>query len=766
MKKLLLLLVGVMLAFYLSAQVNNPPNSPYISTKQTSGSHKVDTAVEAARKLWEKNPKKALELAKEAVSLAQLTNYRRGLAHAWVCLGDFLLTQGDYPLAYQYYWQARQVYENSTFLTYLAEIDFKLARVWEHFGAHQKALHYLHLARLNTSPKKRKHLALIWYQSAEQHKEIGLIDSAMICYEKSLGIYTQIGALEHQMKVLKALAQLSHRENDWGKSEEYWSKYLSLARLTFNKAEILRSKLYLGKAMMHKGEMKKAEKLIKQAVREDKNLATPQVSVELLMGLASVYTQQERRGKALGIYKKAYKLSQDIPVLPLRKQVLEAYIQSLEKAGNNDSLVYYYQELSTVLKAQENQDTQLRRDSGRKVLNLQVWEEKQKAELSDQAFQKKTSYTLIGLLSFCFFLTLNVLRNNRQKQKINQLLKLQNEEIRAQGKSLKQHNQELIQKHHEIQLYSQEILQKNDALRVKSQEIQKKSLKMESSIRYAKRIQEALLPMQDKMKQSLSDLFILLKPRDIVSGDFYWFAETQSKFKTRNGQAPQAPGKSDKVFLAAVDCTGHGIPGAFMSMMANEMLDHIILERRIEKPDLVLNHLHKSVRKALKQAQTDNRDGMDMSLVVIDRVHNTLEFSGARNPLLIIQNGCIRRIKGDIMPIGGVQPEPERKFKRISIQLDHPTTLYMLSDGYQDQFGGNKGKKFRLKRLESLLLEIHREPMERQKQILDETLSHWMRGKYSQIDDILLMGVRVFPEKHHKEPVFRKLLRAYSPEQV
>lgn len=272
------------------------------------------------------------------------------------------------------------------------------------------------------------------------------------------------------------------------------------------------------------------------------------------------------------------------------------------------------------------------------------------------------------------------------------------------------------------QMYIREINTQQKLLAEKNKNIT-------DSIKYAKRIQEAVLPHLDELNQLLPEHFILFKPRDIVSGDFYWFYAVQ-----------------DRLVLAAVDCTGHGIPGAFMSMIGNICLKNIIHENPQIAANEILNELHAQVHSLLKQDATDNRDGMDMSLVIVTQSKRTLEFAGAKNPLIYFQNGNAYKIKGDKMPIGSnwKKYKDERIFTNHVIELNYPTTIYLCSDGYQDQFGGERNEKFMSKRLFKLLDEVHQKPMAEQGQILETTFSQWMtQGNESQLDDMLVIGARI-----------------------
>ncbi len=282
---------------------------------------------------------------------------------------------------------------------------------------------------------------------------------------------------------------------------------------------------------------------------------------------------------------------------------------------------------------------------------------------------------------------------------------------------------------------------------VKAKEIiEKKNQDITSSINYAKRIQEATLPQIEEIKKILPESFVLFKPRDIVSGDFYWYARLEPRpiYEDQDGdkQKVLVGYESEKVVITAVDCTGHGVPGAFMSMIGNDLLNEIVDLRGITQPDVILNELHEGVVQALRQNDTDNKDGMDLSLCVIDKENKIVEFAGAKNPLIYIKDGKLHQIKGDKLPIGGVRIAEERQFQKHQIKVDSPTTFYIFTDGYQDQFGGVHARKFMIRQLRDLLLEIHQKPLEEQHQILKDTFQQWTEG-HRQIDDVLMIGFRI-----------------------
>ncbi len=256
-------------------------------------------------------------------------------------------------------------------------------------------------------------------------------------------------------------------------------------------------------------------------------------------------------------------------------------------------------------------------------------------------------------------------------------------------------------------------------------ELEVRDKNITDSLIYAQRIQEALLPSEEYFRSHFSDSFILFKPKDIVSGDFFWIGE-----------------RENKVFVVAADCTGHGVPGALMSMIGLEIIEKTINEDNIELPSQILAVLNKGLEKTFsreKNIGTIIRDGMDIGLCVIDKKKKKLNYAGAFFPLYLIRNESLIEIKGDKIIIG---MNPDRvSYNDSEIDLKEDDILYIFSDGYVDQFGGSENKKFMYRRFRYLLLTIHHFPVNDQKAILDENIKTWI-GRNEQVDDIMVIGFR------------------------
>jgi serine phosphatase RsbU (regulator of sigma subunit) len=274
---------------------------------------------------------------------------------------------------------------------------------------------------------------------------------------------------------------------------------------------------------------------------------------------------------------------------------------------------------------------------------------------------------------------------------------------------------------------TEEVVRQKEEIETKNQELEVLYKHVTDSIKYAKRIQEAILPPDSLVKRVLPNSFVLYKPKDIVSGDFYWIDE-----------------KDDKTMFAAVDCTGHGVPGAFMSIVGYNILKHSVNNNNFTTPSLILDALNEGVSETLHHGHEESnaKDGMDLSFCTIDYKNMELQYAGAFNPLYIIRDGELMQTKADKFPIGLFLGEQKKKFTNHTFKLKEGDVIYIFSDGYADQFGGPNGKKFMANHFRDLLLGVHKHPIDKQKEILNKTIEEW-RGPLDQVDDILVIGVKI-----------------------
>lgn len=325
-------------------------------------------------------------------------------------------------------------------------------------------------------------------------------------------------------------------------------------------------------------------------------------------------------------------------------------------------------------------------------------------------------------------------------------------------------------------IYARDIterLKMEKEIRIKNELIEEKNKNITDSIRYAKRIQDSLLPLKTVMDGLLPGYFVLFKPKDIVSGDFFWVAPLPSKrgnFTTQAderdkdlehtndlsssvgieySQLPPSGGGGAGALFACCDCTGHGVPGAFVSFMAHHALNKAVTESVSSEPAKILDKVNEIMVEQFSKSEDEIKDGMDIALCAlelpaqdIDGVSEMprLHYAGANNSMYLIRNGELKEIKADKQPIG--KYSFRKNFTNNSFPLQKGDTVYLFSDGYADQFGGPKGKKFKYARFEKLLTSIQQEPMAKQREILENTIEEW-KGALEQVDDICILAIRI-----------------------
>ncbi len=388
---------------------------------------------------------------------------------------------------------------------------------------------------------------------------------------------------------------------------------------------------------------------------------------------------------------------------------------------------YAKKESERAIEVKQNEILQIKQQEKLKELELA----KSKSELNQRTTLLVFAFVGIG---FVFVLLIISTRAFIIKQKANKKLANQKDEILNINEEIQQANEEITAQRDEIEAQRDLVMEQKVLIEGVNEELT-------DSIHYAKYIQNAILPQEDFRRKLLSEHFILFKPKNIVSGDFYWVTKVE-----------------ERTIIAAADCTGHGVPGAFMSMLGISFLNDIVNKEYITHSGVILRRLRKEVINALQQKGEygEQRDGMDIALCSIDLENLDLQFSGANNPLylirdkekepvkeaIILENSAVNlyEIKGDKMPIA-IHDRMD-KFRMHEIKLMKDDCLYMFSDGFADQFGGEKGKKFKYKPFKELLLANAKKPMHQQIDILDKTLKKW-QGNFDQVDDILVIGLKI-----------------------
>jgi serine phosphatase RsbU (regulator of sigma subunit)/Flp pilus assembly protein TadD len=529
--------------------------------------------------------------------------------------------------------------------------------------------------------------------------ELNDTDHALNYYLKSLEMDKKQLNESGMAKTLMNVG-LVYKENfAYEKAMDYYNQSLAIHKKNNNQHEIATCYSNLALIYQETGNDDKALEFYKLALSIYEQTGAKMGIASVLSNLGYLHSLNEDYPTAISYLKDAMRIAQEINAIPLIEIISQSLSDAYQRMGNYREAYNYhllYKAMYDKLNNDENarQFTQMEMTYEFEQQKKELEFRQQQKELEHQAELKRQRLILQFSLAGAFFLAVFlvfVYRSYQQKQRDNKLLQEQKKAIEEQRDKINKQNQDIT-----------------------------------DSIHYARRIQTALLPPDNLLDKLLPEYFILYKPRDIVSGDYYWASE-----------------KNGKTVLVAADCTGHGVPGAFMSMLGISFLNEIIQRETELSCSNILNKLRDNVIASLRQTGKvgETKDGMDLTIIIIDKNTQTLQYSGAYNPLLLVRQGELVQYKADKMPIG-ISDKAESTFTNQEIQLEKNDTLYMFSDGYVDQFGGPDNSKFKSKPFKELLLSIQSESMAEQQQILDHTIESW-KGNTEQIDDILVVGIRI-----------------------
>jgi serine phosphatase RsbU (regulator of sigma subunit) len=639
---------------------------------------------------------KQKEYATKAIGMGRGLSAPAILADAYNQMGLVLENEGRYDVAIQYYDSSKIMWSKEGSVSGEAKMDLNIANVYIKKADQEKATDFvLKSQQLQQSINDTFGVAVCKFTLGNIYFGQGNSKKALRQYLDAWQLNrTSANNFEFESVVLSNIGGAFLELNQHDSALYYYriarNNFVSRgfeSRLTSNSIE-------LGAAWRLKGNLDSALYYHRLALQQVQRMKAQDEVAKICMAFGDDFNQAGQSDSAIYYYTNALEQSKRIG---LRETLLTAYLKLSQvfaaKKDFEKALDYSnsYHTLYDSLHGEE-QASAIERIKTGYVLE-QKDKELQLAETAKLAADERNNRNLILFISAGVLALLVigvVLFMFRTKQKHNHILTKKNEEISIQQEEIK------------------------------------------ASINYAKRIQEAILPDVLEIQKAVSSCFVLWKPRDIVSGDFYWFAE-----------------RGSLVFLAAADCTGHGVPGAFMSMIGNTLLNEIVLEKEIDDPGKILDMLHVRVQQALKQNAIEQgrggsaQDGMDISLVVLNNQKQQICVAGANRPVYLIrENGNqLEEISADKRAIGGSEMGIRKPFQTKEILLNRGDSVYLFTDGYVDQFGGPSEKKLLSKRFQEILLKHSTQPMEIQKQELDATFNSW-KGNLDQVDDVLVIGAR------------------------
>ena len=643
----------------------------------------------------------AIEYGKEALDLANKLDFTSGEAHANKNLGGVLYLHNDYTISYNYYSRSLELFQEIQDSINIAKVIRNLGSIYHQQGDYEKAIEYF-FESLDMRKKLNDENGI-----ASLYRAIGVVyleqgenfySNAIQYFNKALEIYQKINNIKGVANCYSGIASVytgyKTAKND--EALEYYFKILEIGNEQNDIRLVAQASEAIGTIYLKIDKNDDAYEYL------DKS-ANLWLEMENYFGVGNLYVSIGKYYLAKKNYQESEKylidaidISERIDVLVIKKNSYSVLSQLYKDKGNYQKALEFSEEyylLKDSLQSEEMSDRIAKFETQRefdKVMKEKELEKQRNQLEHDNKLknQKIISFaTFLGLI-LMIVLSFVIFRSYRSKKSANELLTDKNEKI-------------LLQQKH-----------------------------ITSSIVYAKRIQNAVLPPEEFLLKIIPEHFILFKPRDIVSGDFYWAAK-----------------KNNTSFIAAVDCTGHGVPGAFMSMLGISFLNEIVNKNPIEKLSAanILEQLRTYIKTSLRQTgkEDETKDGMDMALCSIDLDKNILQFAGAQNPLILIRNNELIQYKGDKMPIG--IHIIEKSFTNHEIEIQKNDSLYIFSDGFIDQFGGDNNKKFMIRNFKNLLVEIAKKPMAEQKLFLDGILVDWISKstEFDQIDDILVIGIKI-----------------------
>lgn len=624
------------------------------------------------------------------------------LAQSYCYMGGIQMQKGDFVKAIELY-KLSQTYATAikdehtqlNNLTYLGVSYNQIANYPEAIVYFQKASKLAETLNSN----ERQGIILMYLGSA--YDDSANKDYAMQYYKRSIQLAKKLNDTALLIDAEIYLGNGYYYQKNYTKAIEVYKNVCSMSENKSDKIVAYAGALgNLGNAYTDIGKIKESQEYQYKAVQLFEQLKDIQGLSDCYIGIGKNFHALKQYDKSIEFFNKAIALGKEMESL---ETLREAYHElALAYEGKSDiNKAYQYFKLfhqfndsiynTSNTKKMTELEMNFRFDAQEKENQLI---QKNKEELSNQQLkhQKIVSYVSILGILILGVLIIVVYRNSNQRKQTNKELRFLNEDINLKNKLIQEKNNEIT-----------------------------------GSINYAKRIQSSFLTSETYIKQRLTNHFILFTPRDIVSGDFYWVAE-----------------KNNNLYICTADCTGHGIPGAFMSLISMSILNEIIHSKNnIKHSDEILNELRNIIIMALNPegANEEGKDGLDAVICRFDFQKMELEYSAANNPFYIIRQGILLEFKADKMPVGKYIND-EKPFTRHLISIEKDDCIYTFSDGYADQFGGPNGKKFKYAPFKELLLEIHNEPMHKQKQLLKERFNSW-KGNVEQVDDVCVIGIRV-----------------------
>jgi tetratricopeptide (TPR) repeat protein len=645
---------------------------------------------------------KAIEYCIASLKIKEEIGDKSGIAATLNKIGLIYYYQGDYAKAKDFQTKSLKIKEEIGDEIGIANSLNNIGLIYKEQGDYAKAIEYYttslkikeEIGDKSKIANSLNNIGIIYYEQEDYVKAIEY-------YTKSLKIKEEIGDKSRISNTLNNIGMVYKEQGDYAIAMNYFTKSLEIDKGNGDKSGIAKTLINIALIYRAQGDYANALDCSNKSLNLAQEIQDKSGISGSLINIGVIYQDQGDYANALDYGKRSLAIAQEIgdvnTIINATKSLWEVY-KKLNRFKESIKMYELHIVTRDSLKSEENQKAVIQQEFKYKyekeqsladakhnelmhIKSEQIKTQNEKIE-KERAIKYSLTIGMLIVITSIFVIFKNLRKTIKQKGVIEQ----QKAQVELAHDELEEKNQEII-----------------------------------DSIIYAKRIQSAILPPMKVVKQCLKESFIFYKPKDVVAGDFYWMEQ-----------------KNGKILFAAADCTGHGVPGAMVSVVCNNGLNRSVREHSLTIPGEILDKTREIVVQEFEKSEEDVKDGMDIALCSIEGMK--LQYAGAYNPLWIIRNGEIIETKANKQPIGQFDhPEP---YTTHSFNLEKGDAIYIFSDGYVDQFGGEKEKKFKAKAFKKLLLSLQDKSMEEQKIVIDETFETW-KGNLEQIDDVCVIGVRI-----------------------
>ncbi len=658
-----------------------------------------------------------------------LTIVKRFVASSYRVIGVAYKTKGDFARAVLYYNEAIKMQEEINDPKGMASSYNNLGNVYQQQGNFTKALEaHLTSLKLSEKIKDEKGMASSYNNIGLAYQELNEKQKALDNMFKSLTINKKIGNRITEGRNLNNIGIIYFKLGKNELSLQYLLQGLKLRREISDNPGVASNLNSISDCYQSAGQYEKALEYNLEGLKTSTEIGDKVSIIEACNSAGEIRIQLIKKDIKL---RAKYEIEARTYLQQAKKLAGETgTIAELNRCNKNLSdLEYtfgnYKQSVENYRIYLRVRDSLFSKESTKKVLQAELSYEFEKKEqqakleqakkdvivLEEKKKQKLIRNAFIGGFALMLILAVFIFRSYKQKQKVNHIMSLQKKEVERQKELVEQKQKQIV-----------------------------------DSINYSKRIQESILTNEEEIKKHLPELFVLYLPKDIVSGDFYWFAKADCKedltikdAKSKNIRAPE------EFILCAADCTGHGVPGAFLSMVGTTLLNEIVNHNKITDPAQIIKELAHGLTSTLinKQTAEYNTDGMDISICKINNKEKRIYFAGANHVLYTVNETGVRITEPQIISFNGIfGVDSVKNAYSTALNIEPGTMVYLSTDGYNDQIGEELNKKFLSSRFENLIEQIYKLPAHKQKQVLENRFSEW-KGNTKQIDDVLVIGFRV-----------------------